>query len=347
MTTVSYVAQPELRVDGTVLNAQIVAVSIEDSLDGLDRAEVELDGWTADGYDWFAGTLDFGKEVSIAVGAVDERALRFVGRVSGIDGRFRNGGGTTVTFLLEDAMSLLRSTRRTRSFDDVSDKDLVQRLAKDHGLRAEVDLDGPTHLHVAQLNLSDLAFLRDRVRGMGGELWLDGPPVHARQSRPTDDPVELDYGYGLRSFRVVADLADQCSEQHVTGWDVAAKEAIDESADASDLCLETDHGRTAATVLDDTFGRRIETAVLTSPVSIPEARSRARGLYAERSRRFVVGSGLADGLPRLRAGRSVRLGGLGPIFDGVYHLVATRHLFTVGEGYRTEFDAERPGVGAA
>ena len=77
--------------------------------------EVELDGWTADGYDWFAGTLDFGKEVSIAVGAVDERALRFVGRVSGIDGRFRNGGGTTVTFLLEDAMSLLRSTRRTRS----------------------------------------------------------------------------------------------------------------------------------------------------------------------------------------------------------------------------------------
>jgi hypothetical protein len=43
----------------------------------------------------------------------------------------------------------------------------------------------------------------------------------------------------------------------------------------------------------------------------------------------------------------VRLGGLGPIFDGVYHLVATRHLFTVGEGYRTEFDAERPGVGAA
>ena len=60
-----------------------------------------------------------------------------------------------------------------------------------------------------------------------------------------------------------------------------------------------------------------------------------------------VGSGLADGLPRLRAGRSVRLGGLGPIFDGVYHLVATRHLFTVGEGYRTEFDAERPGVGAA
>lgn len=90
-----------------------------------------------------------------------------------------------------------------------------------------------------------------------------------------------------------------------------------------------------------------QTAVLTSPVSIPEARSRARGLYAERSRRFVVGSGLADGLPRLRAGRSVRLGGLGPIFDGVYHLVATRHLFTVGEGYRTEFDAERPGVGAA
>ena len=123
MTTVSYVAQPELRVDGTVLNAQIVAVSIEDSLDGLDRAEVELDGWTADGYDWFAGTLDFGKEVSIAVGAVDERALRFVGRVSGIDGRFRNGGGTTVTFLLEDAMSVLRSTRRTRSFDDVSDKE--------------------------------------------------------------------------------------------------------------------------------------------------------------------------------------------------------------------------------
>jgi hypothetical protein len=35
------------------------------------------------------------------------------------------------------------------------------------------------------------------------------------------------------------------------------------------------------------------------------------------------------------------------MFDGTYYVSRTRHLFSVEEGYRTEFDVERAGIGAA
>src|SRR5206468_3382782 len=83
---------------------------------------------------------------------------------------------------------------------------------------------------------SDLAFLRDRSRNAGFEVWVEKGTLHA-QSRPNraTQSVSLTYGEEVIAFSVRADLAHQCSELHVTGWDVAAKQAIDESSTAGDL----------------------------------------------------------------------------------------------------------------
>ena len=49
----------------------------------------------------------------------------------------------------------------------------------------------------------------------------------------------------------------------------------------------------------------------------------------------------------MRVGSRVSLSGLGGIFDGTYYVSRVRHVYDVAEGYRTEFDVERPGIGAA
>ena len=56
--------------------------------------------------------------------------------------------------------------RRTRSFEDVTDADVMQQVASDNGLQAEIDAPGPSHRSLAQLNQSDLAFLRERARAV-------------------------------------------------------------------------------------------------------------------------------------------------------------------------------------
>ena len=46
------------------------------------------------------------------------------------------------------------------------------------------------------------------------------------------------------------------------------------------------------------------------------------------------------GLPDLRAGRTVQIGGLGNRFNGIYFITDTTH--TIGnDGYRTTFNARR------
>jgi len=81
--------------------------------------------------------------------------------------------------------------------------------------------------------------------------------------------------------------------------------------------------------------------------NIQLARSMAEASYRSRARRFVTGSALADGDARLRAGVTVTLSGLGSLFDGDYYVVRVRHTYNLTDGYRTEFDVERPGLGPA
>ncbi|MCA9969180.1 MAG: hypothetical protein KC425_03140, partial [Anaerolineales bacterium] len=64
-----------------------------------------------------------------------------------------------------------------------------------------------------------------------------------------------------------------------------------------------------------------------------------------RARRFLCGSGVADGSPAIRVGAPLMLEGLGTWFDGRYVVTLARHTFDLMHGYRTTFEVERPGIG--
>ena len=64
-----------------------------------------------------------------------------------------------------------------------------------------------------------------------------------------------------------------------------------------------------------------------------------------RRRRFVVGHGVAKTTGALRVGAVLDLDGLGPLFNGKYYLAEVRHRFDAGRGLRSEFSAERAGLG--
>ena len=57
------------------------------------------------------------------------------------------------------------------------------------------------------------------------------------------------------------------------------------------------------------------------------------------------GQGETDTDVRLRAGQSVQLDGLGPLFSGAYGLSEVMHRFDLAHGLRTEFTAERAWLG--
>ena len=344
--------QPTIEIAGqenAELSGGLIGLLIEETNCGLYRCEALFGNWGARSggaaFLYFdRRTLDFGKELKVRFG----QTTAFEGRVMGLEANFpEDGRGTPeINVLAEDRLQDLRMTRRTRSFENLSDADLVRQIAGDHGLQTEVDLNGPTHLTLAQVNQSDLAFLRERVRAVDAELWVEGRTLNAKsRASRTSDALQLTYKFNLREFTVLADLARQTTGVVVGGWDVAAKSALKYEADEAAISNELGNTESGASILSSALGARKESLSHLTPINSQETQAAAESWFRACARRFVVGRGVAQTDRLLRAGGSVDLQGLGPLFNGKYYISAVKHRFDRVMGLRTEFTVERPGIG--
>lgn len=356
MTATSFVSTPVLSIAGTAsaeAAGNLISLTVEETMAGMCWCEARFANYgyrngVADYLYLSRDVLDFGTAFAATLGPQDASRQVFAGKISAIQADYPASEQAQVLIFAEDGLQDLRLTRRTRTFGDSSTADIASQLAGEHGLTPSVDLDGPTRKVTAQLNQSDLAFVRSLARCDDAEVWLDSSALHlARRPDRDGGAVELTYGGDLLSFSVRADLAGQCTDLGVTGWDVAAKDAIAETADASALGAELASGDTAGSdVLGSAFRVRTENIVRATPLASDDARAVARAAYLERARRFVCGTGTTGGTPALRVGTRVTLSGLGTLFNGSYYVSRTRHMFDLVLGYRTEFDVERAGIGA-
>ncbi|MFE4964224.1 phage late control D family protein [Streptomyces sp. NPDC056660] len=353
----AYLSTPAIALNGTVdrgAAGDLMALTVEETTVGLSWCEATFSNWGArdavPGYRYLSGDpIGLGTPFSVSFATDGTDRPVFDGKVSALQADYPADRPARALVFAEDRLQDLRLTRRTRTFDDATTADIADRLARDHGLTADVSLDGPIRKVTAQLNQSDLAFLRGLVRSDDGEVQLDGDTLRVRRRPDRDgDTLSLDYGGDLLSFSVRADLAHQVTELAVTGWSVADKTAVLETADAADLAAELAPGqRAGSSLLAAAFADRRERIVRSTPLTGDDARAQAKAAYLERARRFVSGTGVTAGNPALRVGIRVRLTGLGTVFDGAYYLCRVRHSYDLAQGYRTEFDVERPGLESA
>jgi phage protein D len=353
----SHATQPRLRasrpvvlVDGRerpALAEALLALSVAEDVQGLARCEATFGNWGPSsgdtGFLYFDRALfDFGKALAIKVGA----DAVFDGRITALEGRFQPASPPELVVLAEDRLQEFRLTRRTRTFASVSDADVARRIASDHGLTATVSVTGPAHAVLAQVNQSDLAFLRDRARAIEAEVWVDGRMLHlAPRASRAGGAIRLGYGNELRECTATADLAGQHTAVVAAGWDVSAKRALRDEATDAVIAGELAGGVSGPAALKTAFGDRKETLAHVATATAQENRARAEAFLRQTARRFVVARGTAEADGRIRAGATVELTGLGPLFSGKYQVAEARHLFDGGQGLRTEFVAERPGLG--
>ena len=350
----NYGSRPVLTVGGqvqTLLSDRLLELCVEENVEGLYRAELTFANFdrvgNGFGFTYFDRTvLDFGKPITIQMGVGPAAATIFSGAVTALEGRFPHLRPPEILIKAEDRLQDLRMTRRTRTFENISDADVFQQIASQQGLQANVDASGPTYPVLAQVNQSDLAFLRERARAADAELWVDDKQlsVVSRSKRLTNS-FTLTYGQGLFEFTCIADLADQSSSFTVSGWDVAAKQTLSYRATSTALGGELNGDIGGSAILQQAFGQRDQQVVHQMPFTTQETQALAEAHYRRWARRFVTGAGIADGDGRIQVGTNLNLQGLGNLFEGGFYVTAARHVFEPKTGYRTWFAVERPGIG--
>lgn len=343
-------ARPTIVVGGQekpALAAGLISLLINENTSGLYRCEAKFGNWgpinnTTDFLYFDRRTLDFGKDLQIKL---DGNTL-FDGKIMGLEANYPEGQAPEINVLADDRFQDLRMTRRTRTFADVTDSDVFNQIANDHGLSPDVSVTGPSYKVLAQVNQSDLAFMRERARANDAELWMNGSTLNVKtRSNRNGGSLRLSRGNQLREFKVLADLALQRTSVSVNGWDVSSKSGLQFEATESAINDELNGDSSGISILQSALGQRKEALAHTVPLNSQEAQAVAESFFKMSARRFVVGRGIAETTASLRVGVKVELQNLGPLFNGKYYVTEVSHIFDGLKGLRSEFCGERPGIG--
>jgi len=298
-----------------------------------DQQQLYLDG----------AVVDFGKKISVVLGATPAAHKVFSGWISGLEANFQEGKEPEVVVFAEDKLMKLRMTRRMKTYENMSDADIASAIAAEHGLTPAVDADGPTYDVVQQWNQSDLAFLRERAREIQAEIWIEDETLNFKsRSKRTATELTLVQGNHLVSVRSRADLAHQRTKVKVSGYDAAQREKIDEEAGGDAIQAEVSEGLTGPAVLERAFGERVSYRVREAPLKSGEASDRARAEMLRRARGFVTVVATTRGSADMVVGSKLKLEGTGRPFEGSgYYVTRVCHTYDSTGGFRTHFEAER------
>ncbi len=286
-------------------------------------------------------TFKLGDEIKIYMG-MDNSEEMMVGEITALEPSF--GVNNTMEVRGFDRLYKLRFGKYRRSFLDMKDSDIASSIASDAGLSPEVEDTGTTHTYLFQNNQSNYDFLQARAQRIDYEMMVQDKTFLFKPSQEDKaNELTLENGIDLESFRTQLRLITEGSEVEVRGWDIKNKEEISSKAGA---------GSERSKMGGDDSGFDLSEAVAASPTAIvdhavvdtTDAENIGKAKYNSMIKQFMTGDGSLTGNPKIRAGKTIEIKGIGKRFSGLYYITSSRHSFTLGGTYMTNFKVKRTGI---
>lgn len=285
-----------------------------------------------------------GAAVEIRLGAPTSRQPVKVcdGEITAIEPNFGSDGIRLVASGYARSHRLQR-VRKTRTFQKMTASDIVRKLASEAGLSAKVDGTSVNHEFVQQNNETDYEFLRRLAAMQDYEALVEGRNLIFREiPSGGGQPLELEYGENtsngsatrLHSFYPRASAAQQVKNVIVRSWDPTKKQKIEARATVQQQGSSIGIKRSAVNVFGDSTITIADAPVATQAGAAELATSVASYL----GHSFVAAWGTCEGDPRIRAGTTLNIKGLGREFSGEYRVSSVTHSYGGPTGYATTFE---------
>ncbi len=352
----SFRSLPDLRIDGQPapksLSEDILQIVVEESLHvpSMFTLIIQNDYFSGKGEKpWrYKDLLQIGKTVKIGFSASTTGAKDFddelkgqviEGEITAIETHFSEKSQAPVIVRGYDTCHRLHRGQHNRSFQNMTDSDIVKKIAEEAGIKVEndkIDPSGEPHDYVFQENQTNMQFLRERAARIGFELFNQDGKLHFRRPKSNKE-LKLKWLKDMSSFRVRVTSAEQVKAVEVRSWDYGEKRAIVSTAQTEHLITKTESGKGSDSSSKfnnkPTNPKRI---VVDQPVFSPkQADLMAQAVCNEIAGQFVYADAKAEGNPEIRPGRVVELEEMGQ-YSGKYYVTETRHLYQE-RVYTTEF----------
>lgn len=327
------------------ITADLISLNVLDDVDAMSMFAVTLSAWDAAEVKvkWVDHKLfREGNPVKIEMGYHNQLKTLFSGEITGLEPDFAEARPPTFTVRGYDRRHRLMRERKTRSFTNLKDSDIASQLAREAGLRPEVDDSKVGLPYVLQHNQTDMEFLLSRARRIEYEAVVEDSSLLFRPRKiEKNAAVNLRLNIELLEFRPRMTTMGQVKEFTVRGWNPKDKKEIVASSTAGDESTKMGGTVTGPANAKQLFSGTGSTRVTMPVQSQEEADQMAKQGFSEMALGYIRAEGVCIGDPRLRAGTVVKVEGIGERFSGLYYLCSTEHRFSMRKGYRTAFSALR------
>jgi phage protein D len=352
----NYLATPTLKIKGQAASADIMEdilqISVEESLHlpSMFTLVINNSAFSGRSSDTFWKHTDaFAIGDAVEIGFADSsnttsdfddanQGTVLKGEVTAIEVNFTGESQAPIIIRGYDVSHRLHRGRKIRSFQSVTDSDMVSTIIGEVGITAgTVSTTSVTYPYVFQENQTNMEFLRERAARNGFELFVQDGKLNFRN--PTaGTTLTLTWLIHFSSFRVRVTSADQVSSVEVRGWDYVNKEAI-VATKSSATTVQTSNGHGVGVDKSSSFSGKPSSPLITIVdqfvTSSSDAEAIAQSLMDELGGEFIHADAKAEGNPLIRVGKVVSLSEMGK-YSGSYYVTEARHIY-VGGIYTTEF----------
>jgi phage protein D len=285
-------------------------------------------------------------KVSVVTVSGQARERLFNGEVTALE-LDRDGTGTFTVVRAYSKAHRLQRGRKVMAYRNMTASAIVRKVAAGAGLACGTVQAAPvTYKQLSQANVSDWDFLQFLAEESGAVVRVDdkgllqftkqqkafGAP--APSTSAARNPMVLEYGANLLALRASLSAADGASQVEVRGWDVTTKKPL--VARQPSVTSDTVVPGVSPALAAARFGKSAKLTVTDTPYRTQaETKAVADSMADHVSAGFAELEAVAEGNPRLRAGKPVALGNVGQAFSGKYTATAVQHVLEPHGGYRT------------
>ena len=277
-----------------------------------------------------------GKTLKIKSKTANGENTIFDGEIVELEPSFE-GAQQKVTVRAFDRLHRLTRGRYVRTFVQMTDSDVMQKIIREVGLKADIVPSSEVYDHIFQPNQSNLEFLQSRAAALGRFLYAEGETIHC--APPSNDPaLELKLHEELTSFFPRLSTSAQVSEVQVRGWNVKDKQEVLGKAMKGTTAPKTGVAQSGGDLAAAAHNITAKYLVNEPVVRTQGAAEKLAQAVADRFEgQKIEANGSASGNPKLLAGSKIKISGVGTRFGGEYFVTGATHSFSPNDGYSTGF----------
>lgn len=270
------------------------------------------------------------------------------GEITAVEVQFNESGSAVMVVRGYDLSHRLHRGRKTATYLMMTDSAIIQAIAGEAGLVAQVAPTTVVHEYVLRHNQTDMEFIRQRAGRLGYDVSVNelGTLVVSKSGVPRGAPVTLAWNKDLFSFSPRITAAEQVNQVSVQGWDPKTRMGI---TGVFGVLPNTEGGASLAVdkaAARAVFGATAKAVTVDEPVAnMGEAVAVAQGIAGRIQDAFIQADGVCLGNPGVKAGAMAIITGVGAKFSGQYLITSATHVYDEN-GYSTTFhvDGREPGA---